>query len=190
MIYMRNKKAFTLTELVIAIVLISSVIAMTLSIYLFFSKQLMTNREHYDMLSQINYAFEDMFVRCVSASQVDPDSVFTIASTAFMDSKAKFKFYGEKDIYNITPDDIMDNIWYEYRIDDDGSLILETQNASGNTKEVLIDAKYKPNVRFEWYKGYEPNFMTVDISATSIIQPQTQLSRREGVRFWFIDVKK
>jgi len=189
------KKAFTLTELVVAIMMVASVIAMSFSVYLFFSKQIMINRERYNMLSQINYAFEDMAIRTKSAVRIDSLSSFSLAANAISDTKTQLKFFGEKDIYKITPDEPADNTWYEYYIED-GSLILETLDAAGNSKTperevlTLVDAKYRPILTFTWYEGYEPNFVTVNITTKGTIKPQVEVSRTQGLRFWFIDIKK
>ncbi len=191
--YVKVKKTFVLAELIIAIVMIASIIAMSLSVYLFFSKQIMINRERYNMLSQINYAFEDMAVRTKSAISTSPSPLFSLAGSAISDTKTSLKFFGEKNIYVVTPDDKGDNIWYEYRIDN-GSVVLETFDTSSSSKSknimTLVDAKYQPTLSFIWYEGYEPNFITVAITAKGTIKPQTEVSRTQGLRFWFIDVKK
>jgi len=191
---MKTKKVFALTELIIAIVMISSIIAMSLSIYVFFSRQIMINRERYNMLSQINYAFEDMAVRTKSAVRIDSSSAFSLASGAISDIKTILRFFGEENIYVVTPDNDGDDTWYEYRIQN-GGLILETLDKTGHSKApreilTLVDAKYQPTIAFAWYEGYEPNFITVTITTKGTITPQAQVSRTQGLRFWFIDVKK
>ena len=188
---MKAKKTFALTELIIAIVMIASVISMSLSIYLFFSKQIMINRERYNMLSQINYAFEDMAIRTKSAARIDSLSAFTLVSGAISDTKDKLKLFGEQNIYVVTPDEQDDNMWYEYRIQN-GGLILETFGNAITPPEIitLVDAKYQPEMTFTWYEGYEPNFVTVNITTKGTIKPYAQVSRTQGLRFWFIDVKK
>jgi hypothetical protein len=191
---MKTKKALALTELIIAIVMISSIIAMSLSIYVFFSRQIMINRERYNMLSQINYAFEDMAIRTKSAVRVNSSSVFSLASGAISDTKNTFRFFGEKKIYEVTPDNDSDNTWYEYRIQN-GGLILEVLDEIGDPKDPpeilpLVDAKYHPTTAFTWYEGYEPNFITVTVTTTGTIPPLAHISRTQGLRFWFIDVKK
>jgi hypothetical protein len=197
------KKTLSLTELIIGIALISSVIMMLASMYLFFARQIIINRERYDMLSQINYVFEDMKLRCSSATKVDPTSMFSPSGSSYIDTKTSFKFFGESNIYNVTPDDDSDNVWYTYLIKN-GSLVLETETTSGITDEVLIDAKYlksdyvKNPLQFTWYQGYEPNFFTVTITTVSPYSISTpklatvpvRLSRTDGVKFWFIDIKK
>jgi type II secretory pathway pseudopilin PulG len=139
-----KRKSFALTELIIAIVMISSIIAMSLSIYVFFSKQIMIYRERYNMLSQINYAFEDMAVRTKSAVQLDAVSTFSLTGSAISDTKTVLKFSGEENIYVVTPDEKDDNTWYEYRIDN-GSVVVETLDKSGNYRSprqitTLVDA--------------------------------------------------
>jgi len=167
---------------------------MSLSIYVFFSKQIMINRERYNMLSQINYAFEDMAVRTKSAVQLDAVSTFSLTGSAISDTKTVLKFSGEENIYVVTPDEKDDNTWYEYRIDN-GSVVVETLDKSGNYRSprqitTLVDAKYQPVMEFTWYEGYEPNFATVTITTKGTISPYVQVSRTQGLRFWFIDVKK
>ncbi len=176
-------------EIILAIVLISSVVMMVNSIYIFFARQIPSNKERYDMLSQIDYTLDDMRLRLVSASQVDKGSLFYLSPSSFSDIKQNFKFFGEKDIYKITPNDTTDNVWYEYRIERN-NLILETTSADGSTKEILVNGKYKPQVTFEWYAGYEPNFFTVTITAQSTTNPPVKLSKTEGIHFWFVDVKQ
>jgi len=154
----------------------------------------MINRERYNMLSQINYAFEDMAIRTKSAVRINSSSEFMLASGAISDTKNVFCFFGEKNIYEVTPDNDSDNTWYEYRIQN-GGLILEVLDETGRPKRspeilALVDAKYQPAVEFTWYEGYEPNFITVTITTRGTIAPHAQISRTQGLRFWFIDVKK
>lgn len=151
----------------------------------------MINRERYNIISQINYAFEDMALRTKSAVRIDAASVFSLGSGAIVDTKNQLKFFGEQDIYKVTPDDQNDNMWYEYGVEG-GSLILRTFGNAAHAAETvtLVEAKYQPVVTFSWYQGYEPNFITVTITAKGTIAPSIEVSRTQGLRFWFIDVKK
>ncbi|MFA5337335.1 MAG: type II secretion system protein [Candidatus Omnitrophota bacterium] len=188
---MKAKKSFALTELIIAIVMIASIISMSLSVYLFFSKQIMINRERYNMLSQINYAFEDMAIRTKSAVGLDPSSAFSLTGNAISDTKLKLKFFGEQDIYAVTPDEEDDNMWYEYSIENGGLILKTFGNLTKPAESItLVDAKYQPAMTFTWYEGYEPNFITVNITTKGTIKPNVQVSRTQGLRFWFIDAKK
>jgi len=151
----------------------------------------MINRERYNMLSQINYAFEDMAIRTKSAMRVDSSSLFSLTGGAISDTKNKFKFFGEEDIYTITPDNNNDNVWYEYRLQN-GALVIENFGNATHSRETvtLVEAKYQPAITFSWYDGYEPNFLTVTITTRGTIPPRAQVSRTQGLRFWFIDIKK
>ncbi len=196
------RKSFTLVELSVVVVMVGAVIlALTVS-SIFFIRRIAAKKELYDIHTQINRALEDMRLRSISAIDI-PDR-FTANS-----SRGNFTFRGEADIYKIEPNDDSDydfttgtgtKLWYTYRalpgdvtqggIDiPQGTLVLEagsTNPPSDNVKEVLIGARYSPQVNFEWPDGSQPHILRVTISATG---PKSgTVSQTTALRFWFLDV--
>ncbi len=174
------RRSLTLIELIIIIVLISVVIIGVTSASLFFIRQVNQANERYNIYSQITYVTEDMKIRCAPAADV----VTTFSSSG--GTRNDFSFYGERDLYSITPDETADNVVYEYRIDNQGRLILD--NKTDNKIEVLVDARYEPTLEFTYKSGDEPNFITVKVQAKGEGDDAPAVSRVEGLRFWFIDV--
>lgn len=161
----------------------------TISIFFINHTSINEDRAHIHLM--INYAFEDMKLRCISARKLADSSVFASTGT----SLPEFTFEGEKDMYAITPEDNSDNIWYAYRIDKDNNLVLEekpTALDAATKKEILIDKKYKPAIQFEYIPGTEPNFLKVTISAEGKKldnkAASDRITKSDGIRFWFINV--
>ncbi|MBU1112821.1 MAG: type II secretion system GspH family protein [Candidatus Omnitrophica bacterium] len=205
-----KKKAFTLIEIIVVSGLIGFIILALVAFSIFFIRQVNISTERYNAWSQINYSLDDMRIRCVGAIEIiTPITAsggnITISDTTF------FTFQGEKDIYHITPDETDDNAIYTYKIlpsddpDNPGSLALEitiTDNTvvpavTTSTREILIDGRYSPSMHLEHREiGVdslgniiydEPNFITANITANQVLG-SLDVSREEGISFWFIDV--
>lgn len=177
-----NKKpraAVTLLELLIAIILISVILATVAGGYLFVYGRLIENIRVQNVHLQMDYALENIRLHCLSAVRVEDESLFTAGLDGTKDS---FSFEGESDIHNITPDNSTDNTVYTYCLDESKNLVLKY---SPDRKEVLIDAQYSPHITFQYYEGAEPNFLTVTVTAATL---EGNVSKTEGLRFWFTDV--
>jgi hypothetical protein len=175
----------TLLELIISLILIAVVLATLTGGYLFIYGRLLANIQQQNVHLQMDYALENIRLHCLSATRVispfpaDRDS-----------SQGNLSFEGESDIHNITPDNSADNARYAYRLDEGKSLIIETYGlraGSERKEEVLIDAQYSPGITFQYRQNTEPNFLTVTINATA---REGNISKTEGLRFWFTDVVK
>ena len=194
----KNNKAFTMMELIIGIVLVSSIIMVVGVGFVFFKKQIDIYAERQHIYSQIAYTLEDMKLRLISATWVDDDSAFAPpASEGEVQVKNELYFRGQSDIHNVTPDDLTDDIWYKYAIDQStGGLVLYTYSAGKELQkqEVMVEGKYKPKLEFSYKKGYEPNFFVVTITVPSgqanFVDIQNDIKKMEGLRIWFVDVVK
>jgi len=194
----KDNKAFTLMELIIGIILVSSIMMVVGVAFIFFKKQIDIYAERQHIYSQIAYALEDMKLRMISATGVDGDSAFEPpASSGEEQVKNEFYFRGQSDIYNVTPDDLTDDIWYKYAIDSStNDLVLYTYNADKELqkREVMVEGKYKPELEFSYKKGYEPNFFVVTVTVPSgqakLIDIQGDIKKMEGLRIWFVDIVK
>jgi len=177
---MLKSKSLTLLELTISIVLVGLVILGVGSVSVFFVKQISNSLERYNIHSQVVYAMDDIRTRCLSA--IDIQSAFDYSGEV----KPDLEIYSEADIYNITPDEDSDNVWYKYYVDDQNRLILE--NKSTGDIDVLVEGRFNPTIEFEYTSGDSPNFITTEIIATSNKDETVVISREEGIRFWFIEV--
>lgn len=174
-----KEKSLTLIELIVALALVSVVILGITSASIFFVSRVIFTTERYNVYSQISQALEDMKIRCLSAISID---------TAFVSSgttNSDLEFSGERDIYQVTPDELSDNVQYRYYVDNSGRLVLE--NRTANNIETLIESKFSPQVTFIYTPGDSPDFITVAITAQSTKNPPAVISRTEGIRFWFVD---
>ena len=70
-----SKKAMTLIELMLTLILVSGIIIAVAASSIFFVNQLQANLERSNIHSQMNYAMEDIKNRC--ASSVALDDYFT-----------------------------------------------------------------------------------------------------------------
>ncbi len=170
-------------EIVIAIVLAGVVILGSVASSSFFIKKIYKDSRRYDMLSQINYCFEDLRLRCASAIELEDKYFFSSNGEV----KNEFQFEGEANPYYISPDNMADNRVYRYGINNGNFMRVEPDISM---REVLINEIYQPQVSFEYVSGSEPNFMRITITAQDKKYPDINISRTEGVRFWFIDVVK
>jgi len=185
---MRNKACgVTLLELIISVVLIATVLATLTSGYIFIYGRLLDNIQRQNVHLQMDYALENIRLHCLSASRIDDGSTFAADTDSTQDS---LSFEGESNIHNITPDNTADNVRYTYRVNADKNLTLETrslQTGEEPKEEVLVDGQYSPRISFQYRQGTEPNFLTVTINATV---REENISKTEGLRFWFTDVVK
>jgi len=172
----------TLLELLIAIFLLAVILGTLTSGYVFIYGKVLENIRLQNIHLQIDYALENIKLRCLSASRIEPDSLFL---PGIENSKNSFSFSGESDFHRITPDNTTDNTRYTYRINEDHCLVLEISDPP--QKEVLVDNQSSPTIAFQYSEGAEPNFLTVTINATT---REHNLSKTEGLRFWFTDVLK
>lgn len=187
-----RRRAFTLLELTIVLVLVGILSLIVFSTTVIFLNYVNEDIERYNIHSQINYALEDMKVRCASAIQVDDSSYFSYSNTS---PKYRFEFLGEGDIYNVTPDELADNVRYTYFNTTDGEVVLETHGIANGTlldREILVEGRYNGTLEFRYRPGNEPNFLTVTVSAENKKVGSGGLSKivskTEGIRFWFVDV--
>ena len=98
---MLNRRSLTLVELVVVLVLIGSLMLAINSGGLFFISQIYANIERQHIHTEIDYALEDMKLRCISAINISPATTFPAGQSSTRD---KLIFRGESDIYTIDPD--------------------------------------------------------------------------------------
>jgi hypothetical protein len=162
----------------------------------FFIAQFQSNVERSQLYAQMNYAMEDVKMRCPSA--IDLGSYFDVRfpSGGNKDTKDKLIFWGEKDQANVTPDDKSDNLWYKYYINPSGDFVIkECVNSSCNagSEDILIDKDFQPKIEFIYEKDSAPNFLKVLLTAQNkkpALGSQAQIVKEAGLRFWFIDIAK
>jgi len=177
-------RGITLLELLLATVLMLVVLTTLTSGYLFIYGRMLANIRLQNIHLQMDYALENIRLHALSASRIDNDSIFPVDSD---EPKYNFSFEGESDIHNITPENNLDNAHYTYRVTgEEKNLVLEIGDPP-EQQEVLVEAQYAPAITFEHRRDTEPNFMTVTINATA---PEGNISKTEGLRFWFTDVVK
>ncbi len=190
---MRSIKAFTLAELLVAIVILVMAVAGVMSMAVFCVVQVKSQMERADCQTQLNFALEDMKLHFMSAIRVPV--MFSSSTT----TQTSFTANGEANIYTITPDNAADNADYTYGIstqDPTKGALVRYKNTV--LEEVLVEARFKPQIEFSYnagtapdFKADPPNFMTVKITAytkTTPIGLTNEVVRQEGIRFWFIDV--
>tara|TARA_B100001971_G_C18124980_1_gene501538 strand:+ start:195 stop:734 length:540 start_codon:yes stop_codon:yes gene_type:complete len=177
---MRVLKSITLVELVVSILLVGFVLLGVGSVSVFLARQVANSIERYNIYSQLTYAIDDVRARCISAIDIKSGFDFT------GEIKSDLEFNSEEDIYIITPDDDSDNTWYRYYINNSGSLVLEDK--STGEIDILVEERFSPEIEFEYTSGEAPNFITMGIIAKSSKNESIVVSRKEGIRFWFIEV--
>lgn len=184
--YHRKIRGFTLTELILAAVI--SVIAVSVSIagYNFLYNQTKSGIGRSDINLQMDYALEKIRLHCLSASAIKEK--FTAGKAG-----RKYELYitGEKDPYRINTGNTADKMDYHYYINEGGELMLSATAKSGAvSNEVLISQRYSPKVAFEYSLNNEPDYFTAAITATArnIGSPDTEIVKKEGVRFWYIQI--
>ncbi|MCQ9204694.1 MAG: prepilin-type N-terminal cleavage/methylation domain-containing protein [Omnitrophica bacterium] len=65
------KKSFTLIEIIIVLVISAFILLATTSFVVFFLNGVRLNADRYNMYSQVNYALEDIKLRCLGAVNID-----------------------------------------------------------------------------------------------------------------------
>ena len=180
------KKTLTLVELIVAILLASFIILTASSLASYFQRKIVISIEEYRLRSEIYYALNSIELHCISATDIDEQSYFS----KFGEEKKRFNFFGESDISNITPNDTSDNVWYHCYVDPDSkSLVLE--NTMTRKKEVLVEGRFTPEIKFKYEKGFEPNFLKATITGTvKVGNISKKVSESTGIRFWFIGVRR
>ena len=199
---MLNKKALTLIELIIACILMGTVILGITGLALFFVEQVTANMERQRLQSQIDYAFEDMQLRCLSASKSTTSPVISPGGTS-----THLEFIGEQDIYAINPSGVLATTkrLYRYDVSVASDIVLRTcpgtttppcEGIKVTTEEILVDHRFAPPtgtnfLQFNHTTGTEPNFLTVTIRARTERAPigaDRDIAKSDGLRFWFVDV--
>lgn len=181
-----SKKALTLIELILGLILISGTLAVVSGSLVFFVNQLQANLERSAIHTQLDYAMQDMKIRAVSA--VGLGEYFDVSGG----NMENLSFEGECDMYNVTLNDLTDNCSYKYFVDSTKGLVL---SCSGSKKifnnEVLIEPKYKPTLKFTYDPDIAPDILEVEMTATSKKTPlggDPTITKKGNIRFWFIDV--
>lgn len=187
-------KAFTLTELLIAIIILVAAVAGIMGTSVFFLFQVKAQMERADCQAQLSLAFEDMKLHFMSAASVDT----TLRASG--QTVSSFIVFGEKDVYKITPNITTDNVDYTYMLRSPcyagktgACLIRRTGTGAAAQDEILVDARFDPKAEFIYTAGDPPNFLTVRITAHTATTPlglTNEVVRQEGIRFWFVDVAK
>lgn len=180
-------RGVTLIEVVIALVLVVIAAGLASVGSNFLIGQVDGAVERQNMHTQIDLAFEDMRLRCMSAAQS-----YTSFSTGGSTTD-KLRFSGESDIYTITPDDLGDNAIFQYYVNVAGDLVLRTETAAGAllNEAVLVERKFAPVIQFTYTPGDEPDFITIDVTAQTqkvMMGGAQTVHKTDSIRFWFIDV--
>ncbi|MDD4294621.1 MAG: prepilin-type N-terminal cleavage/methylation domain-containing protein [Candidatus Omnitrophica bacterium] len=192
---MIKRRALSLIEFLITMVIMTFVFAGLIVVFSFLFKNIVYNFERSDMYGQVTYALDDMRLRFISA--IETKTMFS-SSNNEVDF---FEFKGEKDIYNIRPNDATlysatgsgSKVWYRYSLKDDGNLVLEVSFDDGNTyqvSDVLVDKRYRPRLSFVYVEGDEPNFFEADIKVVGEKNSALEMDLTEGIQTWFIGVVK
>jgi Tfp pilus assembly protein PilV len=205
---LNNTKSLTLVELIIASILMGVAILGITSLSSFFINQISANFERQKAYSQIDFTFEDMKLRCLSASQISSTTTFTTGG-----SRQDLEFEGENDIYTVNPEmqTSATKRCYKYYVNSNGDLVLRTTTLTAgclaltnkcpcaggtSSEEILLDKDFKPSnpatnfLSFKHTTGTEPNFLTVTINAECEKSPlgaDKTISKDDGLRFWFVE---
>lgn len=180
------KKAMTLIELILALMLMSGILIVVSASLVFFVNQIQANLQRSNIYTQMGYAMDDMKMRTVSAvalgSYFDNDG----------DSKTELVFHGESNIYNVTLNTLADNSWYKYYVVNN-NLVLKTcadSSCVAGNEEILVEAKFTPGVTFYYDLNTAPNLLRVVLTANSTKIPlggSNPVRSEGGIRFWFLD---
>ena len=193
---MRGMKAFTLTEIMITIAIMSFAIFGIMNVAAFYSIQAKGLIELADCQSQLNFAADDIKLHLMSASSATTcPGVIPFVSSIFSASggtTTNFTACGEKDVYTITPNNITDNVTYTYIVSTTGSTKgCLVRRIVGGSEEILVDARYTPEIEFTYTQNDPPNFMTAKITGHTkarALGMTNEVVRLVGVRFWFVNI--
>ncbi|HOW42934.1 MAG TPA: prepilin-type N-terminal cleavage/methylation domain-containing protein [Candidatus Omnitrophota bacterium] len=200
-------KAFSLIEMLIALILLPSVAMAIYWMTMHTAHQVSLYMERFNMHTQISNTLQDISLRCTSAVEIDNETSF---SGYEPEELHNFKFRGQGNIFNITPEENSDDIWYEYyikcpsgqRCPDGLRGALMIRNVDTGTERVLIEGKYQADVVFRFTPAVDgsseepmsPNFFKVHVTTHSkrknLFGVSSTVEKIQGVRFWFIDVVK
>lgn len=182
-----KKKGLTLIELVLAISMMAGVLAIVYASYLYLFSNIKDNLQRSNAHLQVDYALENIRTHCVSAMLVH-----TLFPSGRTSEQNEFRFRGEKNVYNVTPEESSDTANYGYSINGEGALVL---SQDGVPVETLIDQDFSPVITFSYTEGSEPNYMNVTIEADFRplaqrrgIPSTSRFKKSESIRFWFVDV--
>ena len=182
---MKASKGLTLIELLFSLILTPFVFLAIYYMGSFTIEKATLYSIRHEMYSQINYALADMELRLPSAMSIDATSLFPAGQNS---EEYQFSFKGEPDIFFIKHD-TADSVTYTYRIDANNDLVWECDDGR---REVLIKSKFSPQVIFKRGEFDEPNFLTVEIQATSSFSKTKGLSslivRKTGIRMYYADI--
>ena len=155
--------------------------------------------------TQMNYALEDLRLRALSASRIPTADRFNANANTSRDSMC---FYGEPDIYNITPlynttEISKKKVYYCYQ-QKAGAYAFELTSTFPNgtvTHDILVDGKFRPDISFFYNRSLPVNFIFANLTLHSEIQRRVSASSRQnknelgglsniiskiqGVRFWY-----
>ncbi len=185
---MRNR-AMTLIELMLTLILVSGIIILVSTSSVFFVNQLQANLERSNLHSQLNFAMDDMKMRCVSAVALEP------GFNSNGEIKSELVLQGEKDIYNVTLNDLTDNRWYKYYLSNSNLVVKNCTDFSCSTgsEEILIEGKFKPSITFNYDQDTPANLLRVVLTAQGNKVPlggSKEITKEGGIRFWFIDAAR
>lgn len=208
-------KSFTLIELIVTVVITAFVILGITSFTAFFLNAVRVNADRYNMYSQVNYAFDDMKIRCFGGIAINEpfnstNDVFD--STTNQWTRNNLEFLGEVDPYIVDDENttlwdpsnpgVGTKVWYRYCVDSSNACILNSADA-GNLVlarstddglswvlyEVLVDSNFNPGIRFIYTKDDEPNFISVRIDATGTTPNAPIFFTEEGILFKYMEVR-
>jgi len=179
----------TLVELLLTLILVSGIILLVTGSSIFFVNQLQANLERSSLHSQLNFAMDDMKMRCVSAVALED------GFNSSGENKSQLVFQGEADIYNVTLNDLTDNRWYKYYLSNSNLVVKSCTDLSCNAgdEDILIEAKFKPGVGFFYDQHTPTNLLRVVLTAQGNKIPvggSKEISKEGGIRFWFIDAAR
>jgi len=172
----------TLVELILAAALSLIAVATVICGYNFLFTQTKSGLGRGDLNLQINYALEKIHLQCQSATSVVETSKFTAGVP-----QSELCIIGERDPYLVDIQDLSDNTEYCYYVEGKKLMLSADFNDS---IEVLIGEKFKPRITFEYAVESGPNYLTVAITATAknIRGQNTEVVKKEGIRFWYTTV--
>jgi hypothetical protein len=203
-----TNRAITLLELMIALCVVFIAIVGMTNLCIFITQQVNIYFERGTMYSQMNYALEDMRLRCMSASMIEKDYKFYPYDTSETRVKRKFCFFGEPDIYNITPvfnETLVraQKTYYCYESGSEGFRLVSRLPNGHEESDILVEKRFNPDVSFEFDHDFPVNFMRVNITLESQIERRLmkknksflaglsgKVSKLQGVRFWYVNVVK
>jgi prepilin-type N-terminal cleavage/methylation domain-containing protein len=182
------RKGFTLVELIISISLLAFIVAGYWTATLAIDRRMRVETDEAQLRMQLYNALDNVRLHCISASKIDPRSLFPAGQDSHKDA---FFFRGQKDVYKVTPSDLRDDTWYLYAKDQQGNIVLREVSDTGGVlaEDLLVEARYAPELTFSYRAGAEPNFLEITLSGTIERNGKREtVYQKIGVRFWFVEV--